>query len=90
MIPLVCRDISLIEDRLTENAEIPLSFGDPAKELLVSGCTKEETAKRLKLLYRLARTDLEESGVNTLFLALGFLRWKPSGAGTRTYRAPCL
>ena len=88
VLPLVCRDIGLVEDRLAKSAEIPVTLGDPAEDLLVSGCTAPETAKRLKLLYRLAKTDLEESGVNTLFLALGFLHWKPKASGDKTYRAP--
>lgn len=39
-------------------------------------------------LYRKARTDLEEGGANTLYLALGFLKWKKSGSEEKSYRAP--
>lgn len=42
-------------------------------------------------LYRKAKTDFEEGGSNTLFLALGMLRWSPPGtaAGSKaSYRAP--
>ena len=88
VLPLACRDISLVEDKLAESADLPIAFKDPEDNLLVSKCTEEETKKRLKLLYRLAKTDLEESGVNTLFLALGFLNWKPSAKDAKTYRAP--
>ena len=49
-----------------------------------------ETQKRLKELYRLAKLDLEESGVNTLFLALGFLEWNLGENDERTYRSPIL
>lgn len=41
-------------------------------------------------LYRKARTDLEEGGANTLFLALGFLKWKKSAKEERVYRAPLI
>ncbi len=45
---------------------------------------------RLLDLYRKARSDLQEGGTNTLFLAAGFLRWKKSAQDTRSYRAPLL
>lgn len=41
-------------------------------------------------LYRKARTDLEEGGSNTLFLAVGFLHWKKAESDPRTYRAPLI
>lgn len=41
-------------------------------------------------LYRTSRRDIEEGGANTLYLALGFLRWKKSPLETRTYRAPLI
>ena len=39
-------------------------------------------------LYRKAKTDFEEGGTNTLFLALGMLRWSAQGDHKRSYRAP--
>ena len=53
---------------------------------------RRETEKRLKDLYRAARTDLEESGVNTLFLALGTLEWREVDASesAASCRAPIL
>src|SRR5690606_10654106 len=39
-------------------------------------------------LYRKAKADFEEGGSNTLFLALGMLRWTPLGETKRSYRAP--
>lgn len=41
-------------------------------------------------LYRKARTDLEEGAANTLYLALGFLKWKKSPTEEKTYRAPLI
>ena len=60
------------------------------KHRLWTRLTPTETQKRLKELYRLAKLDLEESGVNTLFLALGFLEWNLDENDTRTYRSPIL
>jgi len=41
-------------------------------------------------LFRKARADMEEGGANTLFLALGMLRWRPVGEQVRSYRAPLI
>jgi len=60
-----------------------------ARELW-SGLTRRETDRRLKELYRTARVDLEESGVNTLFLTLGVLEWCEIEAPGVRYRAPIL
>lgn len=45
--------------------------------------------KELKGIYRAVRTNLEESGVNTLFLTLGTLNWNERSGG-RQYAAPIL
>jgi len=45
---------------------------------------------RLIELHRQAKNDLAEGGANTLFLAVGFLRWKKKPEDTRFYRAPLL
>ena len=50
--------------------------------------TGQEMDGRLLALYRRARSDMQEGGTNTLFLAAGFLRWKKTEGDTRTYRAP--
>ena len=76
-IPLFCRDVCTLEDRLAESETVQLEQGDPEDVFLASTLTVEETRKRLTALYRQAKTDLEEGGVNTLFLAVGFLKWRP-------------
>ena len=45
--------------------------------------------KELKGLYRAVRTNMEETGANTLFLTLGTLKWQER-AGSREYFAPVL
>jgi very-short-patch-repair endonuclease len=52
--------------------------------------TSRDMTTRLTELYRKARSDLAEGGTNTLFLAVGFLRWKRTEGDTRTYRAPLI
>ena len=41
-------------------------------------------------LYRAARTSLEENGANTLYLALGLLRWYETNTSERPRHAPIL
>jgi very-short-patch-repair endonuclease len=41
-------------------------------------------------LYRKAKSDLEEGGANTLFLAIGMLKWRESETSTSWYQAPLL
>ncbi|TLM77695.1 DUF4011 domain-containing protein [Microbulbifer harenosus] len=59
------------------------------KQLLVE-LTGEELEKRAVEIYRKAQTSLKEGGSNTLFLAIGFLLWKPQDKGDRRYRAPLI
>ncbi|MEG2076334.1 MAG: DUF4011 domain-containing protein, partial [Victivallaceae bacterium] len=49
-----------------------------------------EMVRRLTGLYRQSKTDLEEGGVNTLFLAVGFLEWKFAERDERAFLAPIL
>lgn len=50
----------------------------------------KDTNNRLLALFRKAKSDMQEGGTNTLFLAAGFLRWKKVETDTRSYRAPLL
>ncbi len=49
-----------------------------------------ETASIAKALYRTARLSLEENGANTLYLALGMLRWYESRRSQRPRYAPII
>lgn len=50
----------------------------------------EDLDARLVEIFRHARTSLEESGANTLYLAIGFLKWYESPQSTKPRRAPLL
>jgi len=52
--------------------------------------SKADLNNRLTTLYRSVRNDLAEGGSNTLFLGVGFLKWKQSAEDTKSYRAPLL
>lgn len=49
---------------------------------------ESELDKNLKSLYRSAKMSMEENGTNTLFLALGFLRWFESEISEKARYAP--
>ena len=55
---------------------------------LAAPLTGHETNVRLLALHRRAKSDMQEGGANTLFLAAGFLRWKRPEGDSRSYRAP--
>ena len=88
LIPLGCTDLSRLEDRLSQGEGFALRSGDLTEDFLVSNVTAEETKKRLTHLFRIAKTDLEDAGVNTLFIALGMLRWIPPEKGAKPVLAP--
>ncbi len=57
---------------------------------LRSSLTEKELSGRLLALYRKVRLENEESGANTLFLALGYLEWKQDKDANCSYQAPLL
>lgn len=52
--------------------------------------TEGELNKAIKELYRTAKAALEENGANTLYLALGMLRWFESKRSTKARYAPII
>ncbi|MEQ1630923.1 MAG: DUF4011 domain-containing protein, partial [Planctomycetota bacterium] len=64
---------------------------DDLKDLrLHAELDEDQLAIRMLELFRQARVGSEESGVNTLFLALGFLRWYETETSKEPRRAPLL
>lgn len=57
---------------------------------LTSYLRKSELADSLKFFYRESRNALEENGANTLFLALGILRWYETEKSQQPRYAPIL
>lgn len=52
--------------------------------------TEGDLSKAIKGLYRTAKLALEENGANTLYLALGMLRWFESKRSTKPRYAPII
>lgn len=62
--------------------------GEFQNRRLRSMLTEAELGKTIKELYRTAKTSLEENGANTLYLALGMLRWFENKRSTKARYAP--
>ena len=57
---------------------------------IASYLTQTELQNALKYVYRTARTSLEENGANSLFLALGILKWYETTKSEQPRYAPIL
>jgi len=60
------------------------------KSVLLANMSAPRLEKNSITLLRKAKNDLEEGGSNTLFLALGMLRWKENPDDDRSYKAPLI
>lgn len=57
---------------------------------LIADSNERDLEKNLINLFRRAKSDLEEGGANTLFLAIGMLRWKEDSRSEQSYKAPLI
>ncbi len=60
------------------------------KNVLLANMSRKKLEQNAVNLLRKAKNDLEEGGSNTLYLALGMLRWKENPEDDRSYRAPLI
>ena len=88
--PLGERDAALYRD--VHGQDIQRGFAAEAllRDELPSMLAAQQLEARMIELHRQVRNDFAEGGANTLFLAVGFLRWKKKPADERSYRAPLL
>lgn len=84
------RDSQIYERRNRENLEDEAARQAMARSEVLSKMEKAKLDSALVDLYRKARLDLKEGGSNTLFLAIGFLRWKKSEDDPKNYYAPLI
>jgi hypothetical protein len=73
------------EDQLREKLDDSL-----ANQRLHSAYPPAQHEKRLKKIHRTARREQQETGVNLLHVALGFLRWFDPNSPNRPRRAPLI
>jgi very-short-patch-repair endonuclease len=60
------------------------------ENVLLANMSRKKLDQNAINLLRKAKNDLEEGGSNTLYLALGMLRWKENPEDDRSYRAPLI
>lgn len=82
----------LVNNRMTKDQCTDIIDAELKHHRLCVMMPPKEVYRRLTDLYHDAKTEIEESGVNTLFLSIGVLQWLEPGAGAnrKSYRAPIL
>lgn len=84
------RDQAIYESREHENLRRAHALEALQKREVFIGVAEAELDARLTELFRSARTNLQEGGANTLYLALGFLSWTREDRDGQRYRAPLI
>lgn len=82
-------DVKLYQSTQYESLREPVGKAMDGHKLLTYQ-TEAETQSILKNIYRAARTTLEETGANSLFLAIGAMRWIESAQMPQPRYAPVL
>ena len=88
--PLGERDAELHRDRRGQDLHRGFAAEALLRDELSSMLEPKELFARLTELFRQAKSDISEGGTNTLYLALGLLKWKKTPTDERVYRAPIL
>jgi len=90
--PINDRDRDPESFRMQNGADIHRSYAldQLNSQTLIANQSTSIMEKNAIALYRKAKNDLEEGGSNTLYLALGMLKWKENPEDDRSYRAPLI
>jgi very-short-patch-repair endonuclease len=84
------RDLEAHVRRTGSDPLVDLLRDDLKRGRLYADLASTELDRRLLEVFRATRIDFEESGANTLYLALGFLRWFERGDSDQARWAPIL
>src|SRR5450830_76498 len=84
------RDVALYEQQNNESLVDEVARQALTRGEVLASLEKVKLEATLIDLFRKARSDLEEGGANTLFLANGFLKWKKTAEDPKTYSAPLI
>lgn len=84
------RDAALHQQRTQKDLDLEFAREALARDEVACPIESRDLDARLTALFRKVKNDLAEGGSNTLYLAVGFLRWKQNPSDERTYRAPLL
>ncbi len=88
--PLGERDAELHRQRSGRDIHREFAAQALLRDELSSTLDPKELDARLIALYRQAKSDITEGGTNTLYLAIGILKWKKKPEDERAYRAPII
>lgn len=84
------RDLALQRERTGKDAVAEFLASELQRGRLHAEHEAEDLDARLVEIFRHARTSLEETGANTLYLAIGFLRYYETPQSQQVRRAPLL
>lgn len=84
------RSSALHLEQFGEDVDAAYAVDAVARHEVVSKLPSDELDARLTQIYRTAKSDLEEGGANTLFIALGFLVWQRRENPEKKCRAPLI
>lgn len=84
------RDPSLFRLSAGNDPQVEYALEQLGSKVLVANESEKSLEKNLLNLFRKTKSDLEEGGANTLYLAIGFLKWKETPESIRVYKAPLL
>lgn len=82
------RDEGIYQASTSNNPLKELVLKEFSQRRLRAYLTEEELNNRMTFLFRSARHSLEENGANTLYLAIGLLRWYESPRSEKARFAP--
>lgn len=74
-------DLTGFEDLVNEKFE---------KEKILTPITQNDLDERIKIIYRGYKSSLEENGANTLYVALGLLKWYEEEDKSKCHYAPLI
>lgn len=89
-VSLTLRDLKMYEIETNKDIIQTIAQKEFESSRIRTFLDAETLDKNLKSLYRTAKMNMEENGSNTLFLALGFLKWFESDIAEKVRYAPII
>ncbi|MFT5760424.1 MAG: very-short-patch-repair endonuclease [Alteromonadaceae bacterium] len=84
------RDKELFKFKFGNDLQTEFAKDQLKSNTLIANDSSKKLEKNLLSLYRKSKTDLEEGGSNTLFIAVGMLKWKETPESERIHQAPLI
>lgn len=84
------RDKELFKFKVGDDLQKEFALEQLHSKILIANDSPKKLERNLLTLFRKSKNDLEEGGSNTLFLAIGMLKWKETPDSDRAYQAPLI